>query len=103
MIVCHCNRITTEEIEETIHTFLDEDPWQLIVPLQVYHALEKRGKCCGCFPNVINIIVRVVTAYHETQLTPEAEIISFIDRIKQKHETCVTAELLMRRKRVTVA
>lgn len=103
MIVCHCNLITTEEIEDTIRSFLDDDPWQLIVPLQVYHAMEKRGKCCGCFPNVINIIVRVVTDYHETQMTPEAEIISFIDRIKEKHESCVTAERLMRQRRVSAA
>ncbi len=44
--------------------FLDEDPWQLIVPAKVYHELGKRGVCCGCFPNVVDIILRVVENYH---------------------------------------
>ncbi|MEM8796446.1 MAG: (2Fe-2S)-binding protein [Pseudomonadota bacterium] len=86
MIVCHCNVIAKDEIVAVIHDFLDDDPWQLIVPLKVYHALEKRGKCCGCFPNVIGIIIEVVTAYHENSLTPEAEIICIIDRIRREHE-----------------
>ena len=103
MIVCHCNLITTEEIEATIIGLLEQDAWQLIVPLQVYHALEKRGRCCGCFPNVVNIIVKTVAAYHKAHLTPEAEIVSLVDRIREKHQTCITAQLLARRKKQTAA
>ena len=83
MIICHCNFISTEEIERTIIEFLDQDAWQLIVPLQVYHAMNKRGRCCGCFPNVIEVIVRTVKTYHEKQATPQAEIISLVDRIQE--------------------
>lgn len=103
MIVCHCNFISTEEIEAVVRKFLDDDPWQLIVPLQVYHELEKRGRCCGCFPNVVNIIVNTVKAYHEAHLTPQAEIIQLVDRIKEKHEACITARLLAARRRKNVA
>ena len=40
-----------------INSLLDEDCWQLIVPAKVYHAMQKRGRCCGCFPNVVDIIL----------------------------------------------
>lgn len=103
MIVCQCNLISAEEIENTIIEFLDQDPWQLIVPLQVYHEMEKRGRCCGCFPNVVDIIVRTVKDYHEAHATPPAEIISLVDRIQKKHQACITAQRLMRQRRNNVA
>ena len=56
MILCQCNVILRREIEEVIIDLLHEDPWQLIVPGTVYRALGKRGKCCGCFPNVVDVI-----------------------------------------------
>lgn len=99
MIVCHCNFISKEEIEGAIVDLLEQDAWQLIVPLQVYHALEKRGRCCGCFPNVIGLIVRTVQAYHMERMTPEAEIVSLVERLQKKHETCVTAQRLARMRR----
>ena len=58
MLVCHCNLITEKEIEDTIIQLLDQDPWNLIVPAKVYHTLQKRGRCCGCFPNVVETIIR---------------------------------------------
>ena len=85
MIVCHCNIISMREIEETISGLLDADPWRLIVPLQVYHAMKKRGRCCGCFPNVVDIIVRVTEAYHRRLETPEADVICFVERLREEH------------------
>lgn len=64
MITCHCNIITEREIVEAIEGLLDDDCWQLIVPIKVYRALEKRGKCCRCFPNVVDIIIRTTEEYH---------------------------------------
>jgi bacterioferritin-associated ferredoxin len=64
MLVCHCNIITEDEIEQAIEDLLDEDPWQLIVPAKLYHTLGKRGRCCGCFPSVIDIIIRVTERRH---------------------------------------
>ena len=86
MIVCSCNVITSHEIESVITGFLEADEWQLITPGMVYHAMAKRGKCCGCFPRVIDMIVSVSEAYHRRKSTPEAQIIPFISRIRQAHD-----------------
>jgi hypothetical protein len=64
MLVCHCNVITDRDIERVVLDLLDQDPWQLIVPAKVYHEMGKRGICCGCFPNVVDIIIRVTETYH---------------------------------------
>ncbi len=64
MLVCHCNVITDREIVRIIRNFLHEDPWQIIVPAKVYRELEKRCKCSGCVPNVIDLITRVTHEYH---------------------------------------
>lgn len=82
MLVCHCNLITEKEIEQTILKLLEADPWQLIVPAKVYHTLAKRGRCCGCFPNVVETIIRVTEAFHAKSETGEAEIVSYLDRVR---------------------
>ncbi len=89
MIVCQCNIVTVQDIEETITGLLDEDLWRLIVPVQVYHAMGKRGRCCGCFPVVVEIIVRTTEAYHQRIATPQAEVICFLGRLhaeQRRHE-----------------
>ncbi len=85
MIVCQCNIITVRDIKETITGLLDEDLWRLIVPVQVYQAMGKRGRCCGCFPGVVDIIVRTTEAYHRRIATPQAEVICFLDRLRNGH------------------
>ena len=82
MLVCHCNMITEKEIERTIVGLLDADPWQLIVPAKVYHALSKRGRCCGCFPNVVETIIRVTEDYHARSEANAVEIVSHLDRVR---------------------
>ncbi len=85
MIVCQCNIITVKDIEQAIEGLLRDDPWKLVVPVQVYHALGKRGRCCGCFPGVVDIIVRVTESLHRTINSPEAELICFVDRLREVH------------------
>ncbi len=82
MLVCHCNLITEKEIEATIIELLDEDRWQLIVPAKVYHRLQKRGRCCGCFPNVVETIIRVTEHYHSRSEANGEEIVSHLDRVR---------------------
>ena len=82
MLVCHCNLITQKEIEQVIVGLLDNDPWQLIVPANVYHTLKKRGRCCGCFPNVVETIIRVTEEYHRRLGGGETEIVPFLDRVR---------------------
>ncbi|QPC88575.1 (2Fe-2S)-binding protein [Mesorhizobium sp. NBSH29] len=81
MLICHCNVITAKEIEETIIDLLDADPWVLIVPAKVYHAMHKRGRCCGCFPNVVETIIRVTETYH-ARLQAPGDVVSHLDRVR---------------------
>ncbi|WP_244606467.1 (2Fe-2S)-binding protein [Arsenicitalea aurantiaca] len=64
MLVCHCNVIAEREIRQVIRAFLKADPWAVIVPAKIYRELGKRGRCCGCFPNVVDIITSVTEEYH---------------------------------------
>lgn len=82
MMVCSCNLITDKDIKEVITSLLDEDCWQLIVPGKVYHAMQKRGRCCGCFPNVVDLIVKTTEEYHAVRETQGAEVVDFIERLK---------------------
>lgn len=56
MILCHCNVITRSEIEAIIDELMEKDRYRVITPGLVYHLLGKRGKCCGCFPQVVDVI-----------------------------------------------
>ena len=82
MLVCHCNLITEREIEQTIIDLLDEDAWQLVVPAKVYHRMQKRGRCCGCFPNVVETIIRVTEHYHLRSEANGADVVSHLDRVR---------------------
>lgn len=57
MIICHCNVLTEQVISQAIDALLETDPYRLITPGLVYKQLGKSGKCCGCFPQVIGLIV----------------------------------------------
>lgn len=98
MLVCSCNIISKAEIEEVIIGFLDADPWDLITPARVYHDMERRGRCCGCFPNVINIIIATTENYHRARNHSDAEVVPFIAKIKEHHAQCETARKLMQAK-----
>lgn len=57
MIVCSCNIITRGDIEAVIEEILVADPYAVLTPGLLYHRLGRRGKCCGCFPHVSDILV----------------------------------------------
>ena len=86
MLVCSCNYITDGDIRDVINELLDEDCWQLIVPGKVYHAMSKRGRCCGCFPTVVDLIISTTEEYHRRRQTTEAEVCDFMSRLKKFHE-----------------
>ncbi|MDF1609080.1 (2Fe-2S)-binding protein [Hoeflea sp. YIM 152468] len=81
MIVCSCNVISRTDIEEVIVDFLNADEWQLITPGKVYQAMNARGKCCGCFPGVIDIIVETTQRYHALMQSPEPRVVDLLNRI----------------------
>lgn len=65
MIVCSCNIITRREIEAIIERILAEDAYAILTPNLIYHRLGKRGRCCGCFPLVTEILVTHATEVRE--------------------------------------
>ncbi len=82
MLLCHCNILTEKDIETAIVELLEIDPWQLIVPAKVYHRLAKRGRCCGCFPNVVETIIRVTENYHARTAGDAGDVVSHLDRVR---------------------
>jgi hypothetical protein len=83
MLICQCNVLTQKEVEQAIIALLDQDPWQLIVPAKVYHSMKKRGRCCGCFPNVVETIIRVTEEYHARSVTDGVDIVTHLDRVRE--------------------
>jgi bacterioferritin-associated ferredoxin len=101
-MVCSCNIITDRDIRDVITSLLDEDCWQLIVPGKVYHAMQKRGRCCGCFPNVVDIIVQTTQDYHAARDSAGVEVVDFMERLKVFHAEQKTA-IIERRQRLSSA
>ena len=100
MMVCSCNLITDRDIKDVITSLLDEDCWQLIVPGKVYHAMSKRGRCCGCFPNVVDIIVKTTEEYHAKRQSEGEDVIVFMERLRVFQEEQKTA-IIERRQRLS--
>lgn len=87
MLVCQCNMITSNEIEDIVLDLLQADPWQLVIPAKVYAELNRRAKCSGCVPNVVDIIVRVTENYHAQQALPPAELVDIqygLEKLKKQ-------------------
>ena len=87
MLVCQCNMITSQEIEDIVLALLRADPWQLVVPAKVYAELNRRAKCSGCVPNVVDIIVRVTENYHSQQARQSGEVLTLptgFEKLKQQ-------------------
>jgi len=74
MLICQCNVITDREIKQIILGLLKEDPWRIIVPAMVYRELNKRCKCAGCVPNVVDMILKVTEEYHLQMADGSAEV-----------------------------
>jgi len=81
MLVCHCNLISDRDIEAIVLELLKDDPWQLLVPAKVFREFENRGRCCGCVPNMVDIITRVQEEYHLQQARNSAELIDVQARL----------------------
>ena len=91
-----------DEIRETIRSLLKDDPWRLITPVQVYHEMGKRGRCCGCFPGLVDLILETTEHYHLEMTSDRSTVISFINKLKKEHEQCETARILAQRKKAAI-
>jgi hypothetical protein len=47
--------------------------------------MQKRGRCCGCFPNVVDIIVKTTEEYHAQRQSQGVEVVDFMERLKRFH------------------
>ncbi|WP_374436296.1 bacterioferritin-associated ferredoxin [Tabrizicola sp.] len=56
MIICHCQRISDQDIRAAVDWMRAADPQALITPGKVYRALGKRADCGGCLPLFIDTI-----------------------------------------------
>lgn len=56
MIVCQCNIIKRNDIRDAVRSILAADPAGRLEPQYVYRELQKRGRCCSCFPLVASIV-----------------------------------------------
>jgi hypothetical protein len=65
MIVCSCNVITRRDIEVVIEELYGQDAYAVVTPNLIYHHMSKRGRCCGCFPQVVRILVEHGTLVRE--------------------------------------
>ena len=92
MIVCSCNIVSKKDIENVVMDFLNADEWQLITPGKVYQAMSARGKCCGCFPGVIDIIVETTQRYHAQMQSPEPKVEDLLKRIADQRLRMETAK-----------
>ncbi|WP_081894607.1 (2Fe-2S)-binding protein [Ruegeria halocynthiae] len=50
MIVCHCTNISDHDIHAAIDWMRTADPYAVITPGKIYHALGKSADCGGCMP-----------------------------------------------------
>ena len=85
MIVCSCNLIQKQEIEAVVNILLTHDPWQFIPPETIYFALNKRGKCFGCLPNLAQLILTTTLNFHKAIHTPDEEIHPFIQSLQTEY------------------
>lgn len=86
------------DIKSVITSLLNDDPWQLIVPAVVYGEMGKRGKCCGCFPRLVDLIVETSRQFHLNMQTDEQTVVEFISRLKKEHTQCETVRMLERQR-----
>ena len=65
MIICHCNVVDSVAVKQAIHDLLDENKWVLLTPPMVHQHLLKQSQCCGCFPLLMEQVVKEVKNYHQ--------------------------------------
>lgn len=69
MIVCQCNVLSEDSIKKAIAELVREDPYQLVTPGLVYSHMGKSGKCCGCFPRVVGLIIQKLEEFQSSNQT----------------------------------
>ena len=63
MIVCHCNRISANDIEEAVCCMKNRCQNADLCPRNVYEELGACPKCCNCFPLAETMIQEVAMRF----------------------------------------
>lgn len=56
MIVCQCNRLSSDDVEWTLHGFAELDPQQPVTALMVFASCGRRPRCANCIPLITRLI-----------------------------------------------
>ncbi len=56
MIVCQCNRLSSEDVDWTVRGFAEVDPYRRVTALSVFLACGRRPKCGNCIPLITRLI-----------------------------------------------
>ncbi len=56
MIVCHCNRISDQDIDRAISWMRASDPHAIITPGKVFRVLGKKANCGNCMQLFLDIM-----------------------------------------------
>ena len=56
MIVCQCNRLSSEDVEWTMRGYAEMDPFVRVTALSVFLACGRRPKCGNCIPLITRLI-----------------------------------------------
>jgi len=67
MIVCHCNHITSDQIEQAVGCMLKNDCAADLCPAKVYGEVNCCPKCCNCFPLAEKVISKAASNHHPIQ------------------------------------
>ena len=59
MIICHCNVISSKDVENAIERLLEYGPDQDITPTDVFRACGKRPDCGNCIGQFVDTIRRM--------------------------------------------
>ncbi|MEL6336009.1 MAG: hypothetical protein AAFS07_09720 [Pseudomonadota bacterium] len=58
MILCSCAVLREREVRAAIAAMLARDPYVVVTPGRVYHALGRRMRCFACLPLIAQTIQR---------------------------------------------
>lgn len=65
MIVCHCNRISEDDLRCAVECAKNSCPGKRLCPALLYRRLNKKANCCGCFPLARKLIHQIVEDSNE--------------------------------------
>ncbi len=73
MIVCHCNRITSVDIDDAVTCMKKNCSNPDLCPHKVYEELGACPNCCGCFPLAEKLIKESALRFiSQLELTAES-------------------------------